>query len=214
MDSESFEETSSLPAEVLEMGPDEFDEWLAVNSPPLHSFPLDSHEGRLGFLRELFNRGFPALFEGVAHVWKLLEEPKGRRCFGIGLAAGTGGKGKFALLKFLSAMIEDSLATISSVPSPDGFASLDEWNDCVASSWQTDEARLCVVLEKYARLLVAHPFGTPTVEKGKLVVGPWPASREVTQGQPRPGPESSQHADHDASFARGSNGTIDPCSIR
>lgn len=212
MSSGRSEETNASPAQVLEMGSDEFDEWLA-NSPPLHFFPLDSHDGRLGFLRELYNRGYPALFEGVAHVWKLLEEPKGRRCFGIGLAAGTGGKGKAALLKFLSAMIEEGLATISPVPAPDGFASVDEWHEHVAASWQTDEAELCQVLEKYAHLLVGHPFGPkPSVQKGKIIIGPWQPAPTVAQCHPILQPDISQHADDGASSQAIEKGTIDPCS--
>lgn len=171
------------PAKIQDrvpMDPDELDAWLLANSPALSSFPLNTHEGRVGFLRELFNRGYPCLFEGISHVWTALEEPKMARCFGIGLAAGTGGKGKKALVKFLSQMIDEGLATISLVPPPDDFSSLEAWHHFVCDSWVRDEEALSGIFEKYAHLLVAHPFASkPLKLPCEVIIGPWSDDRHV-----------------------------------
>ncbi len=169
-------------APEADLTPDEVEAWIEANSPPLNSFPLDTHEGRLGFLREQFMRGYPALFEGVSHVWKLLESPKEARCFGIGLAAGTGGKGKAALMKFLSKVIDEGLATFTPIPPIDNYPSVHEWNETVKEDYRNDEIKLTVVLERYAYLLVAHPFGPkPSVKMGQVIHGPWNPSVTVAE---------------------------------
>lgn len=174
MATDSIDQKCDGEPDDADMTVEEIEAWIEANSPPLTAFSLDNHEGRLGFLRELFMRGYPALFEGVSHLWKYLEEPKAQRCFGIGLAAGTGGTGKAALVKFLAKMIDEGLKTFSSIPPIDRYPSLDAWNEAVKQGYRDDEAKLSVLLNKYAQLLVANPFDSAaTIRFGHVIQGPW-----------------------------------------
>lgn len=171
-------ETTTVPEPVEDdfvwMDPDELDAWILANSPALSSFSLNTHDGRRGFLHELFMRGYPALFEGVSHMWKLMEPPKQERCFGLGLAAGTGGTGKTALLNFLTRLIDEGLASSTPLPECDDFSSMSDWNDAVTESWRDDERRLSLVIERYAQLMVADPCKpVPPSKLGKVIKGPW-----------------------------------------
>lgn len=167
-------EEAITEADLVRMDPDELDAWILAHSPALNSFPLHTDEGRRGFLHELCMRGYSALFEGVAHVWALMESPKADRCFGLGLAAGTGGTSKIAVLKFLTKMIDDGLATFRRIPSIHDFDTIHEWNDAVNGYAREDAASLAAVIEYYADLMVAHPFAPkPSLRFGKVIQGPW-----------------------------------------
>jgi len=73
---------------------------------PLTSFVLSDPAHREAFLYEYCAQGEPSLFAAVAHIWDSLAEPRDARCIKMGLACGTGGKGKIALVLMLRQFLD------------------------------------------------------------------------------------------------------------
>lgn len=138
-----------------------------VEQPPLSSYPLQSQAGREAFLEAFAYVGEPALFAAVAHIWDSLAEPKNARCIQIGLQAGTGGKGRAALRKFLMKFLEDVLGPpISPLPKGVDFEDLDQWNEAVHAIWADMRAAEEQTATRYAWILNGgcggDPEGSPT----------------------------------------------------
>ena len=162
------------------MSAEEIVDWL-LSEPdpiPLASFPLQTGEGRREFLREYVRRGKEARFEAVSHVWASLNEPQETRCTAMGIAAGTGGKGKVALMNLLSAVLEEVLSINPILPRTANFPSLDEWHQAVLASFDDEEVRTEATLQKYADILngSAEPKPSPSAE---VIDGPWDANGPV-----------------------------------
>lgn len=190
-------ESAGLPVapvipDPADMTPEELDAFLDAGYPatPLKLFPLSRKDGRDAFLHELYMIGYSALFEGVAHVWDSLAEPRAARCTQMGLEAGTGGKGKSALRKMLNQFITDGLATWTSLPERSDFADFESWNTAAQASFKEDEADLPLIIARYSDILNGGPDETAQDEpKGQLIEGPWPAGVNVGLG-PDDDPES------------------------
>ena len=129
---------------------------LAASDPPevpLKNFFLGSGADRQNFLRELYNRGKAALFEAVAHVWASLEEPRAYRCTLMGIASGSGGSARTALMKTLTEFVNDAMAIDNPLPDRADYGSLAEWHEAAMASFAADEADLEVLLERYSKIL-------------------------------------------------------------
>jgi hypothetical protein len=120
---------------------------------PLNLFALCAEDGRKGFLRELYNIGYPALFEGVHHVWNSLCAPRAYRCTLMGVHSGAGGGGKLGLVNTLRHFITEALATIHPIPLRSGYDSLEEWHQAAMATYDDDERDLQIVIVRYAAIL-------------------------------------------------------------
>lgn len=138
---------------------------------PLASFPLQTDAGRREFLREYVRRGEPALFEAVGHIWSQLNEPREARCTAMGMAAGTGGKGKKALVNLLSAVLEEVVSINAILPKAKDFDSLDEWHRAVIQSFGDEEAETNAVLQRFSDIL--NGGAETSACSAELIRGPW-----------------------------------------
>lgn len=143
-------------------------------SPPLSAFPLDTHDGRVCFLRELYMQGYPAVFEAVSHAWKLMQEPKAARCTYNGIIAGTGGTGKKALYNFFRNLISEALAVDQPIPTIGTFRSLEAWDRAVRQQWDREADQVEQIIQCYAGLMIGQA-PAPLQQRGNVLVGPWPA---------------------------------------
>ncbi len=143
--------------------------------PPTPSkYPLHTNEGRCGFLESYIWFGEVALFEAVSHLWALMAEPKDLRCIGIGIYAGTGGSGKWALAKFLRRALRESLDYEAPKPWDQQHADIQRstrprWTISPQTSPTTKRA-----IQKYADLLVGEP-GRHSIHSAQVIPGPWVA---------------------------------------
>ncbi len=129
-----------------------------VEQIPLASYPLQTQAGREAFLEAFAYVGEPAVFPAVEHIWNTLARPKTARCIQIGLQAGTGGKGKAALRKFLLKFLADYLGdSLPPLPKIADFADLDEWNNAVHEVWAGSRRAEERVASYYARILNGDP---------------------------------------------------------
>lgn len=130
-------------------------EWFWSDPPetPLNLFFLGCEEGRRNFLHELYARGYSALFEGVAHVWDSLEEPRAYRCTLMGAASGAGGSGKAALMKTLRQFIDEALAADIPLPSRADYGSMDDWHQAASASFVGSDADINLLVERYSAVL-------------------------------------------------------------
>ena len=119
----------------------------------LTSFMLKDDAHRRAFLREFCKVGEPALFEAVSHIWSSLAEPRNARCIAMGIAAGTGGKGKMALVRLLRACLKDILAWGAPLPTSAEYASLELWHEATMVAFEAEQEREEKVYEKYAAIL-------------------------------------------------------------
>lgn len=156
------------------MSIEEFVNWL-LSEPdpiPLASFPLQTNEGRREFLREYVRRGEPALFEAVSHIWAQLNEPREARCTAMGMAAGTGGKGKKALVNLLFAVLEEVVSINAILPKAADFPSLDEWHRAVVQSFEDEELATNAVFQRFSDFLNGGAK-MPALTSAELIIGPW-----------------------------------------
>ena len=132
----------------------------------------------MAFSESYMWRGEVALFESVTHIWKLLNQPKDARCIGIGLAAGTGGTGKWALAKFLRQVLHDALHNDIRPPWGQKFGSLDGTHNAAMSYFEADYAHYERAVQKYADILGGEPRRHASLES-QLIQGPWRALPEL-----------------------------------
>jgi hypothetical protein len=162
---------------ALSLPPDEFQVWLDSldeDPPPPSAYPLHTDEGRRGFLEAYIWRG-EALFESVNHIWKLLYPPKAQRCTLMGLAAGTGGTGKMALVHLLRRALRESLDNDLVQPGSNGeyYASIDEFHEASMAFFAADRAHYQKAIQKYADILNGGPEDAP--HEALVIQGPWTA---------------------------------------
>jgi len=120
---------------------------------PLTSFALHDSNHREAFLCEFCKVGEPALFEAVSHIWSSLNEPRDARCIAIGIAAGTGGKGKLALVHFLRACLKEIVTWGGTLPRPEDHPSIDEWHQATMTAWEAEQNREADVFKRFSALL-------------------------------------------------------------
>lgn len=168
--------TSDIEPDFGAMTMEEMDEWIVAEDAktPFTSFDLGTEEGRQGLLRKYYMIGDTSLFEAVSHVWASLNEPKAGYCTLIGMAAGTGGKGKRGLVSALHKFLAEALDSINWIPSPKDYPSLDEWHEASMHTFTKDEEDLCVLLGRYSTVLnggvdaqCSSPFSAVIIQ------GPW-----------------------------------------
>ena len=120
---------------------------------PLKSFALHDDGQREAFLCEFCKAGEPALFEAVNHIWSSLEEPREARCIGMGMAAGTGGKGKLALIHLLRACLKEVITWDVAMPRPEDQSTLCQWHQATMDAFEAEAAREDQVYKHYAAIL-------------------------------------------------------------
>src|SRR5438309_475383 len=121
------------------------EEWAEVladppDPPPPSAYPLGTNEGRCGFIESYMWRGEDALFESVNHAWNSLSEPRAIKCIYIGIYAGTGGSGKWALAKVLRRALREYLDYNPTPPWGQEFGSLDRLHEAAMNYFDSDWA--------------------------------------------------------------------------
>ena len=165
--------------DVDRMSAEEFVNWL-LSEPgpvPLSSFPLQFDKWRKEFLREYWRRGERARFEAVSHIWATLNEPREARCNAIGIEAGTGGKGKAALINLLAALLDELRKINGILPKAADYPSLDKWHEAVIAAFDDQDVRTNTALQKYADLLNGGAEPVPA-SPSQLIHGPWSAGKK------------------------------------
>jgi hypothetical protein len=160
-----------LDEPVAAEGSTEHDDW-EENMPTPSQYPLHSNEGRCGFLESYIWFGEVALFEAVGHLWALMEEPKNLRCIGIGIHAGTGGSGKWALAKFLRRALRETLDFEAPKPWDEEHADIHAFHQASMDYFAADRAHYERTIQKYADLLVGQP-GRHDTHSAEIIPGPW-----------------------------------------
>ena len=171
---------TDIEGDVAATSMDDMDAWIAAEEAktPFTSFDLGTDAGRQGLLRKYYRIGDTSLFEAVSHIWASLDGARDTHCTVIGMAAGTGGKGKMGLVLALRKFLAEALEIINAIPSPKAFASLSEWHEASMQTFTKDEEDLCVLLERYSTILnggVCDSYSVGAV----ILQGPWcdPTSR-------------------------------------
>jgi len=128
-------------------------EWAAWEPDPLpmDSFSLADPEQREDFLYQYCYYGEPLLLSAVAHIWDSLAEPREWRCIKIGLASGTGGTGKMALVLTLQKMLAECVEIGPVMPRGGEFDDIDAHHQAVTDHWTStyeQERALCRVYGK------------------------------------------------------------------
>ena len=166
----TYEMAKDLPPEI-------FDEWLNYEPPPV-PFPSEYHlgtnEGRCGFVAAYFWRGEEVLFEAVNHAWNSLSEPRAMKCIYIGMFAGTGGSGKWALAKMLRHGLKEALSYDGRPPWGKPITDVHEFHaaatDYLTAYWGQYDATIQV----YADILNGEP-GRHAPTRSQVIQVPWPA---------------------------------------
>lgn len=140
---------------------------------PLTSFALHEPRQRQAFLGEFCRIGEPALFEAVSHIWSSLAQPQEARCTAMGVAAGTGGTGKKALMNLLHGCLEEILAWEHPLPRPEECGSVDEWHAAAMAAFAGEAAREEAVLERYATIIDGSAGEAATTPGANVICGPW-----------------------------------------
>lgn len=129
-------------------------EWATWEPEPVHltTFFLSNEEHRRAFLGEYCWQGEPVLFVAVAHIWDSLAEPREARCTQMGLACGSGGKGKMALVLMLQKLLAECLE-YPPFPKPDDFDSLEQWHEASMQAFAAEEQRERDLYARYSAIL-------------------------------------------------------------
>jgi len=138
---------------AMEAAADETVDDLFEGIVPLNSFALHDHNQRTAFLCEFCKVGEPALFEAVGHIWSSLEEPREARCIAMGMAAGTGGKGKIALVRLLRACLKDVVTWGGTLPRHQDHSSLGDWHEATMDAFEAERMREDRVFARYSAFL-------------------------------------------------------------
>ena len=155
---------------------DDMDEWIAAEEAktPFTSFDLGTDEGRQKLLSKYYRIGDTSLFEAVSHIWGSLNEPKAAYCTLIGMAAGTGGKGKAGLVMALHKFLAEALNINNPIPARGDYDTLEQWHLASMRTFEQDEKDLSVLLKQYSAVLDGtSPTVTPQARAKVVVEGPW-----------------------------------------
>ena len=168
--------TTEIEPDFAAMTMEEMDAWIEAEEAktPFKSFDLGTEEGRQALLRKYYRIGDTCLFEAVSQIWASLNEPKAGYCTLIGMAAGTGGKGKRGLVNALQKFLAEALNNIIWIPSRSDYASLDDWHQASMHTFTTEEEGLCVLLTRYSTVLNGGVDVKPSGPSSAVVIqGPW-----------------------------------------
>ena len=159
--------------DLLSMSIEELQAWASDERPiPFKLFPLHTNEGRYAFLEEYIYWGNERLFEAVSHIWGLLNDPREARCSAIGLAAGTGGTGKWALAKFLKKALRSALESPTRMPSPEG-KDLYSYHSAAMAFFEADRRHYQKAVQYFADILGGQDNSRTSPPDAKLLFGPW-----------------------------------------
>ena len=104
------------------------------------------------FSTNIAGRASRCLFAAVAHIWDSLAEPREARCIQIGLASGTGGKGKVALVLMLNKLLAECVE-MPAAPKPDDFDSLEAWHQASMAVFDNEAQRERDLCAHYSAIL-------------------------------------------------------------
>jgi len=150
--------------------------------PPMPSaYPLCTNEGRCGFLEAYIWRGEEVLWESVNHMWNELCEPKALRCTAIGLAAGTGGSGKKALIPFLRRALDEAINHDLTQPTIDDYPDIHAFHEASMAFFAADYALYQKAIQKFADLMNGGPDNAPV---GIVIEGRWKDKTIAAQMSP------------------------------
>lgn len=172
---------SKITPEMAEdLPPDQWLEWVNYE-PPVPSpseYHLGSNEGRCGFLSSYFWVGEDVLFEAVNHAWNSLSEPRKLKTIYIGMWAGTGGSGKWALAKMLRHALEEALSYDGEPPWEQPFDDIHVLHQAATDYFSADWAHYNRTIQKYADILNGEP-GRHQVHNALVIPGPWPGLNDT-----------------------------------
>jgi len=165
-------ETALEPANDLQadMGNPEGEIFEDYEPPAPSAYHLGNNESRCGFLEAYIWRGEDALWESVNHIWNQMLPPKAERCTAIGLAAGTGGTGRKALIPFLRRALRESLD--HDIPKPWGlkYPDLETFHETAMAYFAASHNHYEKTIQKYANLMNC---GEPPQQTAQILQGPW-----------------------------------------
>jgi hypothetical protein len=132
------------------------------------------------------------LFDAVTHAWNSLSEPRAIKCIYIGMFAGTGGSGKWALAKMLRQALHEALDYDRTMPLGERCATIEDYHAAAMDFWAAQRVYHEAVFQKYADILNGEPGrhspyparvllgGSAQPNKDpervhEVIVGPWPA---------------------------------------
>jgi hypothetical protein len=168
--------SSITPEMAKDLPPDAWLEWVMwepeVATPS--AWPLGSNEGRCGFLEAFIWYGEEKLFEAVNHAWNSLSEPKAIKCVYIGMYAGTGGSGKWALAKMLRQALREWLDYDGHPPWEQPVTDIDQYHRAAMDFWAAEEVYHQRVIQNYADILNGEP-GRHSPVRSQVIQGPWAA---------------------------------------
>jgi hypothetical protein len=161
------EEVSNLPPEL-------FQEWLNYEPevPGPSTYHLGSNEGRCAFFDSFIWYGEEKLFEAVNHAWNSLSEPRALKCIYIGMYAGTGGSGKWALAKMLKQALREWLDYDGTPPWLQPLEDIHQFHQAATDFWAAQEVYHQTVIQKYADILNGEP-GRHGPIRSTVIAGPW-----------------------------------------
>lgn len=161
--------------EYVPLTEEEIEELFAEpDVPPPSAYHLGSNEGRCGFLEAYFWRGEEALFESVNHAWNSLAEPRKLKTIYIGMWAGTGGSGKWAIAKTLRQALSEYLDYDRRPPWGQDFPDIHELHAAAMDYFAGDFAHYQRTIQKYADILGGEP-GRHAPMQSHVIEGPWRA---------------------------------------
>ena len=169
---------SSMTDEMAsELPPEQYLEWCnyepEVATPS--AWPLGSNEGRCGFVEAFCWFGEEVLFEAVNHAWNSLSEPRAMKCIYIGMYAGTGGSGKWALAQMLRQALREYLDYEGSPPWGQPDLDIHQFHAAAMEFWAVQRTYHQRVCQKYADILNGEPGRHQVQMDGEVIVGPWRA---------------------------------------
>ena len=120
---------------------------------PLTSFVLSDPAHREAFLYEYCAQGEPSLFTAVAHIWDSLAEPQDARCIKMGLACGTGGKGKMALVLILRQFLDRFIAAGGPMPRAGEDDTIHTYHQAAMAHFDAMHAEEAALVQYYSVIL-------------------------------------------------------------
>jgi len=133
---------------------------------PLTSFVLSHPAHREAFLYEYCAQGEPSLFTAVAHIWDSLAEPRDARCIKMGLACGTGGKGKMALVLMLRQFLDRFIDAGGPMPRAGEDDTIHTYHQAAMTHFDKMAAEEAALVEYYAAVLNGAATSVARQSKG------------------------------------------------
>lgn len=166
--------SSITPEMAKSLPPDQWLEWVMWEPevPTPSAYHLGTHEGRCAFLDSFVWYGEEMLFEAVNHAWNSLSEPRALKCIYVGMYAGTGGSGKWALAKMLKQALREWLDFDGRPPWGEPVINIHEFHAAAMDFWAAQEAYHQTVIQKYADILNGEP-GRHAPMRSRVITGPW-----------------------------------------